>query len=119
MTSVSFQSRLGRAVWIRPYTDIVLPELARRGVKRVAVFCPAFVADCLETLEEIDQEAREAFLEAGGERFAYVPCVNDSPAFVRALADLARRHLQGWPAPAGAADLQAQRERARAMGASE
>ena len=116
---VTFQSRFGKAKWLEPYTEPTLRELAAGGVKSVDVMCPGFVADCLETLEEIDQEAREAFLESGGERFAYVPCVNDSPAFVQALADLARRHLQGWPAPAGAAALQAQRERARAMGAGE
>jgi len=89
-TSVTFQSRLGRAVWIRPYTDIVLPELARRGVKRVAVFCPAFVADCLETLEEIGIRAEEDFKKAGGEALRLVPSLNAHPAWVRAAVDLVR-----------------------------
>jgi ferrochelatase len=81
-TTISFQSRLGRAVWIRPYTDIVLPELARRGVKRVAVFCPAFVADCLETLEEIGMRAEADFKAAGGEALRLVPSLNAHPAWV-------------------------------------
>jgi ferrochelatase len=87
------------------------------------VACPGFVADCLETLEEIAQEGRDAFLEAGGTDFRYVPCLNDRPRFVAALADLAEQHLQGWPtrAPAAAAAetaaLAAQRERALALGA--
>jgi ferrochelatase len=88
----------------------------------VDVACPGFVADCLETLEEINQEAREAFLHAGGETFNYVPCVNDSPVFVQALADVALRHLQGWPTRAAAGEaeaLAAQRERALAMGAKQ
>jgi ferrochelatase len=89
-TSLSFQSRLGRAVWIRPYTDIVLPELARRGVKRVAVFCPAFVADCLETLEEIGMRAEADFKAAGGEALRLVPSLNAHPAWVRSAAALIR-----------------------------
>jgi ferrochelatase len=89
-TSVSFQSRLGRAVWIRPYTDIVLPELARRGVKRVAVFCPAFVADCLETLEEIGMRAEADFRAAGGEALRLVPSLNAHPAWVDAAVRLIR-----------------------------
>jgi ferrochelatase len=119
---VTFQSRFGKAKWLEPYTEPTLVAMAGQGVKRVDVMCPGFVADCLETLEEINQEAREAFLHAGGEQFHYVPCVNDSPVFVQALADLALRHLQGWPTPArpeDAAALAAQRERALAMGAKD
>jgi ferrochelatase len=89
-TTLSFQSRLGRAVWIRPYTDVVLPELARRGVKRVAVFCPAFVADCLETLEEIGMRAEADFKAAGGEALRLIPSLNAHPAWVRAAVDLIR-----------------------------
>jgi len=89
-TTISFQSRLGRAVWIRPYTDIVLPELAAKGVKRVAVFCPAFVADCLETLEEIGIRAEEDFKKAGGEALRLIPSLNASPAWVAAVVDLIR-----------------------------
>ena len=119
---VTFQSRFGKAKWLEPYTEPTLVAMAQNGVKRVDVMCPGFVADCLETLEEINQEAREAFLHAGGEAFHYVPCVNDSPVFVQALADLALRHLQGWPTgarPDDAAALAAQRERALAMGAKD
>ncbi len=86
--SNAFQSRFGRARWIEPYTDAVLPQLAARGVRRLAVLCPAFVADCLETLEEIGIRAREQWAELGGEAFELVPCVNAHPTWVDALADL-------------------------------
>ena len=97
---VTFQSRLGRAQWLQPYTEPTLIELARRGVKRVDVACPGFTSDCLETLEEIDQEARAAFLKAGGAEFNYVPCLNDQHEWIAALSALAIRHLQGWPTTA-------------------
>lgn len=116
---VTFQSRFGKAKWLEPYTEPTLQSLAAQGVKSVDVMCPGFVADCLETLEEIDQEARAAFLQAGGQRFAYVPCVNDDSAFIGALAQLVRRHVQGWPQPPAAAALQSQRERALALGAKD
>jgi hypothetical protein len=89
--SVSFQSRLGRIPWIQPFTDVVLPELAQKGVKKVAVFCPAFVADCLETLEEIGLRAKELFREHGGEDLALVPSLNATPKWVDAAAELVRR----------------------------
>jgi protoporphyrin/coproporphyrin ferrochelatase len=89
--SVSFQSRLGRRPWIKPYTDVVLPELARR-TKRVAVMCPAFVADCLETVEEIGIRGRELFKASGGEDLTLVPSLNATPAWIAAVADLARGH---------------------------
>jgi ferrochelatase len=89
--TTAFQSRLGRTPWIQPFTDHVLVELARRGVKRLAVFSPAFVADCLETLEEIQIRAREDFLAAGGEELALVPSLNATPAWADTVADLARR----------------------------
>ena len=88
--SMSFQSRLGRTPWIRPFTDEVLPELAASGVKRLAVLCPSFVADCLETLEEIGIRARAQWREAGGDELLLVPCVNSHPRFVSAVAELAR-----------------------------
>ena len=83
--------------------------------------CPGFVADCLETLEEIAQEARHAFLAAGGETFSYVPCLNDSPAWIDALGALAERHLQGWETRSAPSDaeLATQRERALATGAKD
>jgi ferrochelatase len=89
--SVSFQSRLGRTPWIKPYTDVVLDELAARGVKRLAVFCPAFVADCLETLEEIGLRARAQFKAAGGEDLILVPSLNATPAWAEAVAAIAQR----------------------------
>jgi ferrochelatase len=86
--SVSFQSRLGRTPWIQPYTDVVYEELARRGVRRLAVACPAFVADCLETLEEIALRGRESFRELGGEDLLLVPSLNSEPDWARAVASL-------------------------------
>ncbi|MBT8491957.1 MAG: ferrochelatase [Deltaproteobacteria bacterium] len=88
---VTFQSRLGRTPWIKPYTDEVLVELPKRGIKKLAVFCPAFVADCLETLEEIGMRADEDFREAGGEELTLVPSLNSSDAWADAVAALARR----------------------------
>jgi ferrochelatase len=87
---VSFQSRLGRTPWIRPYTDEELPKLAAAGKKRVAVFCPAFVADCLETLEEIGIRGAEQFRASGGEKLTLVPSLNDSPRWVETVVAIAR-----------------------------
>ena len=89
--SLAFQSRLGRTPWIQPYTDVRVRELAASGVKRLAVFSPAFVADCLETLEEIGLRARDDFLAHGGEAFQLVPSLNAHPAWVGAAGDLVRR----------------------------
>ena len=94
---VTFQSRFGRAKWLEPYTEPTLRELGASGIQRVDVVCPGFPADCLETLEEIAMEGREAFLHAGGKAFSYIPCLNDSPAWITALAGIAERHLAGWP----------------------
>ncbi|PRB80266.1 ferrochelatase [Pseudomonas sp. MYb185] len=88
--SMSFQSRLGRAKWIEPYTEAQLEELAARGVKRLLVMCPAFTADCIETLEEIGDRGREQFIDAGGEELVLVPCLNDHPQWMDTLADWAR-----------------------------
>ena len=101
--STSFQSRLGKVPWIQPYTEQVLDELAGRGVKRLAVLCPAFVADCLETLEEIGLRGRERFRAAGGDELVLVPSLNAHPAWARAVAALARRHVSAPAAPARAA----------------
>jgi ferrochelatase len=92
--SVCFQSRLGRTPWIKPYTDARISELAADGTKRLLVFCPAFVADCLETLEEIQIRARAQFLDEGGEELVMVPSLNSSPAWVDAVVSLARRRLE-------------------------
>ena len=92
---MSFQSRLGRTRWIEPYTDVVFRQLAAEGKKRLLVFCPAFVADCLETLEEIGIRGREQFLAAGGEALTLVPSLNSSDAWADAVAELARRQIAG------------------------
>jgi ferrochelatase len=118
---VTFQSRFGRAKWLEPYTEPTLRQLARDGVRHVAVLCPGFVADCIETLEEIAMEGREAFLGSGGQQFHYLPCLNDDAPWLRALSALVRAHLQGWPtsaaAQAPAEALARQRERALQAGA--
>lgn len=93
---VTFQSRFGKAEWLQPYTEPTLIQLAQQGVKKVQVVCPGFVSDCLETLEEIAQEVKHAFITAGGKEFQYIPCLNDNPAWIHALADLCEKHLQGW-----------------------
>jgi ferrochelatase len=85
-SATSFQSRLGRTPWIQPYTDLLLPELVSRGHRRLAVLCPAFVADCLETLEEIGMRAREQWRQLGGEELLLIPSLNAEPAWVRAIA---------------------------------
>lgn len=93
----TFQSRFGRARWLEPYTEPTLREMGAAGVGRVDVLCPGFPADCLETLEEIAMEGKEAFLHSGGRELHYIAALNDSPAWISALADLAERHLSGWP----------------------
>lgn len=93
--SVSFQSRLGRDPWLTPYTDYRLKELPEKGVKKLCVICPSFVADCLETLEEISMEGRDEFLEAGGEDFQQIPCLNDHPAFISMLNGRIDKWLRG------------------------
>ncbi len=111
---VTFQSRFGKARWLEPYTEPTLQAMAKKGVRSVDVACPGFVADCLETLEEIDQEVRHAFLKAGGKTFRYIPCLNTSADWIRALADLAQRQLEGWPVKRLAPELTERREALRA-----
>jgi ferrochelatase len=93
---IAFQSRFGRAEWIEPYTASTLADYGRRGVRRVDVICPGFVADCLETLEEIGVEGKKIFLGAGGREFHLLPCLNEGDDWIRALADIVRQHLGGW-----------------------
>jgi ferrochelatase len=93
---VSFQSRFGREEWLRPYTDETVAALARGGVRALDVASPAFAVDCLETLEELDGLNRKVFLDAGGERFRYIACLNDREDHLDFLASLALRHLGGW-----------------------
>lgn len=94
--STTFQSRFGPTEWVKPYTDETVAALAAKGVKHLAILSPAFVSDCVETLEEINIGLRETFLSAGGERFTYIPCLNDSDAHVAFLAGRIRAELGGW-----------------------
>ncbi len=93
--SVSFQSRLAGEPWLTPFTDHELERLAREGKRRLLVLCPAFVADCLETIEEISVEGKNTFLEAGGESFVQIPCLNDHPAYIDFLAKRSQQWLTG------------------------
>jgi protoporphyrin/coproporphyrin ferrochelatase len=92
----TFQSVFGREEWLRPYTVKHVAELAKEGKKNIAVIAPAFSADCIETLEEINGEIRESFEHAGGETFTYIPCLNDDPAHVNALVTVIEENLAGW-----------------------
>ncbi len=93
---VTFQSRFGPEEWLQPYTDKTVEKLAQEGVKRIAVINPGFVSDCLETLEEIAEQAAESFHHAGGEKFTHIPCLNDSADGMAVLEHVVRRELQGW-----------------------
>jgi ferrochelatase len=118
---LTFQSRLGRAKWLEPYTEPTLIEMGKAGVGRVDVVCPGFTSDCLETLEEINMEGRHAFLDAGGKEFHYIPCLNDDPEWISALCAITQKHMLGWPTlqePA-TAELAAAREAALALGAKD
>jgi ferrochelatase len=119
--SIAFQSRFGREEWLRPYADLLLLDYARQGPKRVTVVCPGFAADCLETLEEISMQNRDAFLSHGGEAFDYVPCLNSSAPQVGLYEQLVLKHAQGWPELSGrddSAELPKSRERALTLGAA-
>ena len=93
---IAFQSRFGRTEWLKPYTASTLADYGRDGLRRVDVICPGFVADCLETLEEIGIEGRKIFLGTGGGEFHLLPCLNERDDWIRALADIARQHLADW-----------------------
>ncbi len=95
--SVSFQSRLGLQEWLKPYTDTQLKEWGKNGIDNVHIICPGFSADCLETLEEIELQNRAFFLNAGGEKFSYIPALNDQPTHINVLCDIVTQHCQGWP----------------------
>jgi ferrochelatase len=120
--ALTFQSRIGSKEWLKPYTDETLKALGAQGVRSVQVLSPGFSADCLETIEEIDEENRGYFLGAGGEQFSYIRCLNDAPAHIAMMAGLVERHSAGWPevtqAAADATDLSSRRERAVALGAA-
>lgn len=113
---VTFQSRVGPAQWLQPYTDVTLAALPAHGVRSLDVLCPGFSADCLETLEEIAMRGRDTFLRAGGERYRYIPALNDEPVHVEMLAELVLRHAAGWPEATGSRDAALdERERAATL----
>ena len=115
---IAFQSRFGRAEWLKPYTADVLAEFGRQKLGRVDVVCPGFVSDCLETLEEIAIEGKATFLRAGGREFHYIPCLNERDGLMRALTDIALAQLPGWAVSSPPAELLEQsRLRAVALGA--
>ncbi|RXZ42752.1 ferrochelatase [Crenobacter cavernae] len=113
---VGFQSRFGRAEWLKPYAVDIFRELGRAKTRRIDVVCPGFMSDCLETLEEIAIEGKEIFLTAGGGEYRYLPCLNESPAGIAALADIVEAQLGGWTGDNP--DVSARSARARALGAS-
>jgi protoporphyrin/coproporphyrin ferrochelatase len=120
---VTFQSRLGRAKWLQPYTEPTVIAMAKSGVKRIDVICPGFNCDGLETLEEINMEVRHAFTVAGGQTFNYIPCLNDDSAWLSALCSITQKHLSGWPTQRNtvedAAALKTMRDEALKAGAKD
>ena len=118
---ICFQSRFGRAEWLQPYTATTLTSLGKQGVQRVDVICPGFPADCLETLEEIAIEGKADFIQAGGQDYRYIPCLNERDEWIHALTSLAATHLQGWPTRnvPDPATLEISALRAKALGASQ
>ncbi len=121
---VTFQSRFGKAEWLQPYTAATVQQLAREGVERIDVICPGFTSDCLETLEEISMEVKHDFESAGGKQFHYIACLNESPAWIAGMAEIAEQHLIGWPTMMSPAQREAERrdaevgrERALRLGA--
>lgn len=115
--TIAFQSRFGRAEWLKPYTSGVITGLAKKKTARVDVVCPGFVADCLETLEEIALEAKATFLNAGGKEFHFIPCLNERDDWMHALTDITLQQLQGWEAATTPDQLNAARTRALQLGA--
>ena len=113
---LSFQSRVGREEWLRPYTDETIRKLGEQGMDRLDVICPGFSTDCLETLEEIAMQNAELFVESGGKALHYIPALNAREDHVRFLADLVEKHLGGWPR--AYSDNPVARQRAIALGAS-
>jgi ferrochelatase len=116
---ITFQSRFGRAEWLKPYTAVTLTELGQQKTRRVDMVCPGSVADCLETLEEIALDVREDFLHAGGGEYHYIPCLNERIDWIQTLADLVLDNLHGWLDKPDAAKLEQNRLRALAMGAKQ
>ena len=116
--AISFQSRLGKAKWLQPYTDKTLEEWAKQGVESVDVICPGFSADCLETLEEMAMQNRDTFMENGGKQYRYIPALNSNDAHIHLFAGLVQQHSQGWPQNAqNLSNLTQRKQRAAALGA--
>ena len=114
---VTFQSRFGPREWLKPYTDKTLMQLGKEGTKHIQVLCPGFSADCLETLEEINLQNRDFFIEAGGEQFSYIPALNDNADHINALTNMIIQHCQGWETDEE--DLKQRLERAKALDAKQ
>jgi ferrochelatase len=118
---LSFQSRLGPREWLKPYTSETLEAFGKEGVKKVQVLCPGFSADCLETLEEIAMENRDVYLEAGGEAYGYIPCLNDGEGHMMAISELVEQQLAGWGVQPdeglGPGELEERKRRAMLLGA--
>ena len=118
---LTFQSRFGMAEWLQPYTDKTLKKLPSEGIESVDVFCPGFSADCIETLEEIDMQNHEIFLQSGGKSFNYIPALNDTLVHIQALMQIISRHIQGWPectrGPRAPEERESVRQRALQLGA--
>jgi len=117
---VVFQSRFGREPWLQPYCSVTLQELPATGIKNIDIICPGFAADCLETLEEISMENKKLFIEAGGETFNYIPCLNDNKDHMNALVEVLTAHMFGWPETmpgwdAGKLAVEAKKSRERAL----
>ena len=94
---ITFQSRFGPGEWLKPYTDVTLKSMAMDGIKNVNIICPGFSADCLETLEEINMQNRNFFINAGGQNYSYIPALNDRPEHIELLSNIICQHAQGWP----------------------
>ena len=107
---VTFQSRFGKAEWLQPYTATTIQNLAKQGLKRVDVICPGFTSDCLETLEEIAMEVKNDFVQAGGKEFYLIPCLNEAPAWIEALAIITEEQLMGWATQLSALELTEQKQ---------
>ena len=93
----TFQSRFGREEWLKPYTSETLKELPKQGIKNIHIISPGFSSDCLETLEELEEENKEYFMESGGENYHYIPCLNDHDDHIEVFVNLIKKHTQGWP----------------------
>jgi ferrochelatase len=115
----TFQSRFGKAEWLKPYTSDVLGELGKKSPRRIDVFCPGFTSDCLETLEEIAIEGKETYQHAGGGEYHYIPALNDSGIWVENLSSIVSEQLSGWIGSASTEkELSDQRLRARSLGST-